>query len=90
MEVAMFKHISAHDYLQWETCGTKSMEGQPGYVRVSEYVEVAFPPLGTDTVVQAQLAALDTAERELHNKFNDAMGGITRRRSELRALTVQS
>jgi hypothetical protein len=57
------------------------------YVRLSEFVEVEFKPLQSEIVVQKQLDALDKAESQLRNKFQEALNGLNRQREELRAIT---
>lgn len=57
------------------------------YARLTEFVEIDFPPLRNEEVVQKQLDALDRAEGELRNKFQEALSGIERQREELRAIT---
>lgn len=58
-----------------------------GYVRISEFVEVEFPPLKDQVIVEKQIAALDKAETELRTKFQAALNGIEQQRQELRAIT---
>lgn len=85
MKVALFKDIT------WQhstpTPCSESMETLDMYARVSEYVEVDFPPLSTDAAVKQQLDALDRTEKELRNQFQQKLGGIENRRAELQALT---
>lgn len=57
-----------------------------GYVRVSEFVEVTFPPLAQDTVIQQQLAVLDEAERKARVDFQQLLDQITNARQQLLAL----
>jgi hypothetical protein len=84
MKIATYKHIGEHTY---ETVSDDSLEGCREYVRTSEYVDVQFPPLQSDEVVQRQLDALEQAETELRSKFQAALDRIERSRSELRAIT---
>lgn len=57
------------------------------YTRVSEFVEVEFPPRSAEEHVPEQLAVLDTAESELRSKFAAKLAEISSERAKLRALT---
>jgi len=89
MKIALFKRLGDHSYEtikgpEWEGIGFDE------YIRISEYIEVEFPPLADDSIVEKQLAALDKAEQQLRNKFQEALNGIERHREELRAITYQA
>ena len=56
-------------------------------VRVSEWVDVTFPPRATEEVVQENLAALDAEQRELVAKHLDALQKIAEARAKLLSLT---
>lgn len=85
MKVALFKDITwAHST---PTTGGPFMESMKEYARVSEYVEVEFPPLAAEAVVKSQLDGLDRAEQELRNQFQQKLDAINNRRAELQALT---
>lgn len=60
---------------------------QDSFVRVSEYVEVDFPPRPAEEVVPAQLATLDKAEQELRAQFQAKLNEIAEQRAKLKALT---
>jgi hypothetical protein len=88
MKVALFKD-STYEWavpLVWsaeeDAC---SLSG--GYVRISEIVDVEFPPLSTDAVVEQQLSELDRREREARELFHDQLERIKSRRAELQSLT---
>jgi hypothetical protein len=57
------------------------------YVRLTEFVEVNFPPLNSEEVVEKQLKALDSAEHDVRTRFQEALNEIERQRQELRAIT---
>lgn len=61
-----------------------------GYTRVTEWVEVEFPPRDEREYVPEHLAQLDSAESELRSKFQQKLSEISLERAKLRALTVQS
>lgn len=89
MKLAVFKNIELGSLHGWETVGTDNYEQVDRYIRVSEYVDVEFPPLKGEEVVQKQLTALDKAEGELRGRFQAALNQIEQQRQELRALTYR-
>ena len=56
-------------------------------VRISEWIEIDFPPLPQADVVQAQLAALDAQQRELVAEYLQKLQKIANARAKLLALT---
>lgn len=84
MKIATYRYMGTAGY---DTVSDDSLDGVRDYVRTSEYVDVTFPPLAEKEVVAKQLSALDAAEAELRNKFQEALNGLDRRREELRAIT---
>lgn len=88
MKVAIFKsavgYTTAYDHDTGE-----GMVKYSRYTRISEYVEVEFPPLPTETVVEGQLAALTGAETELRNQFETKLSEIKTERAKLLSLTHQ-
>lgn len=86
MKVAQFRSIAGGYTTVYDERIGKWITGA---IQVSEYVEIEFPPLATDEVVQKQLAALDGAEVELRDKFQQKLNEINTQRAELRALTHQ-
>lgn len=85
MKLALFKNTQ-YSFGDSAACEAV-MENCDGYARVSEYVEVDFPPLSDEAAIQQQLGALDRTERELREKFQQHLDGIKSRRAELLALT---
>lgn len=55
--------------------------------RISEWVEVTFPPRPAEEIVPAQIAALDAAESELRAKFQQKLQEIAEQRAKLLCLT---
>lgn len=53
-----------------------------GYLRLSEYVEVDFPPL-SPSEIQAQLARIDEAKRSAESLFRNTCARLDKRRSEI-------
>lgn len=68
----------------------KYYSSMPEYVRVSEYIDIDFPMLKPEETVARELAALDAEERELRDALARQLVRLNDRRSQLRALTVQS
>ena len=84
MKLAKFKRLGEASF---ETVLDEIFETIPGYIRLSEYVKVEFPPLRDETVVEKHLKALNDAETEVRNRFQQALNEIERQREELRAIT---
>lgn len=61
-------------------------ENDSGYIRLSEIVDVEFPPLAPEVVIPQKLAALDEAEKELTAKHLQALEVIQSRRKDLLSL----
>lgn len=57
------------------------------YTRVSEFVEVDFPPLPVGVIVEGKLAKLDEAEKELRNQFQKKLNDLTEARAKLLSLS---
>jgi hypothetical protein len=85
MKLALFKSTEYSTSIP-QPCG-EWMEVSKGYARVSEYVDVEFPPLADEAVIKQQLDALDRTEQELREQFQRHLNGINDRRAELQALT---
>lgn len=84
MKLALFKNIE-FQHSSPAPCG-EIFERVANYVRISEYVEIEFPPLASEEMIGQQLAALDQAESAVRLKFESALNAIKERRSELLAL----
>ena len=70
--------------------GREDDELERGYaddVRISEWIEIDFPPLSQAEVVQAQLAAFDAEQRKLVAEHLDALHKIAEARAKLLSLT---
>lgn len=57
------------------------------YTRISEDVDVEFPMLPNEVVVEGQLKALDAAEAELRTKFQQKLNELANERAKLLSLT---
>jgi hypothetical protein len=85
MKVALFKDITLNGATPFPA--GEHFEGLREYARVSEYTEVEFRALSTETVVKCQLDALDRTEAEIRQQFQTRLDAINNRRAELQALT---
>lgn len=86
MKLALFKSTGGL------TCGYDPTFGQSmvdncGYTRVSEYVDIDFPALPPEVVIEGQLKQLDTAETELRSQFQQKLNEIAEARAKLLSLT---
>ena len=68
----------------------QDMVNSCGYTRISEPMEVDFPMLPTQVIVEGQLKQLDTAEQELRNQFQRKLNEIVETRAKLLSLTHES
>lgn len=59
------------------------------YTRVSEWIEVDFPPRSQEEVVTEQLAGLDALQNEVEKDYAVKMHAIKEKRAELAALTYR-
>lgn len=86
MKIALFKDVK-YDWTS-PTPWPAEDDNAPleGYTRVSEIVDVEFPPLSKDEVVQQALDCLDEQEKKLRNDFQKALDGLNTRRAELQQL----
>lgn len=93
MKIAKFQRIGRPDWtavFEGHADGTDQLIDT--FVRISEYVDVQFPPRPPEEVVPAQIAALDAKEKELRGEFLAKLNDIAEQRARLKALTheVQS
>jgi hypothetical protein len=84
MKIAKYKRLGEYGY---ETVSDDGLENCADYVRVSEFVDIEFPPLESKEVIQRQLEALDRTESEVRSRFQEALNSIEHQRAELRAIT---
>ena len=90
MKIAIFKDTTcSFEYSTIVKESTLDAQGDyaPGYVRISEWIEVTFPPLPKEVVVQEHLKVLDTVEAELRDKFQEKLNQIDGERQKLLSLT---
>lgn len=81
--VAVFKSVR-HGF---ELVLDNSMGDVSGYVRVSEFIDVEFPPLSDDKQIQLHVKELDAERTRLVRKHCEELAVIDERKSRLLALT---
>lgn len=87
MKVAQYLHLK-NDFTVIQEDGDYACT-HLDYTRVSEFIEVDFPPRAQDEIVTEQLAALDTLEVQVEKDYATKIQAIKDKRSELAALTWQ-
>lgn len=92
MKIALFQDIQLNDItpvLHQPNYGTDEERENytvTGYVRISEWIDIEFPPLSTDEVIQSQLKVIDEAEQEARRRFNEQLERFNGMRANLLAL----
>jgi hypothetical protein len=81
MRVALFRSL-LYDYI---IASGDSFEGVEGFMRVSEYVQVDFPPLDSAAEAERQQAEFDRLEAAIHLDSAKRLADIRRLRSNLQA-----
>jgi hypothetical protein len=87
ISVAVFKSIEPSGMSGFETIDQKHWEKMDNYVRISEYVEVEFPQLQDEIVIDKYIEALDRSERAVRLEFQKRLDEIAGQRANLLALT---
>ena len=83
MKVALFKYVK----YGFESVWTEGMEPDPDYVRISEYVDVEFPPLENSEIVNNEIASLKESKKQIQAETEAKIGVIDRRIGDLLSLT---
>lgn len=86
MKIAKFRCGVGQDYSYESIYDDKHAEYVTNATRISEWVEVDFPPRDSAELVPEQLARLDAAEAELRRKFEQHLNKLADERSKLLAL----
>lgn len=87
MKIALYKlpHGSITPY---EVYYSGEAERCPeGWARMSNIINVEFPPLDDQEVIERQLKAIDEEERIIRNDFQRRLDEFKERRANLQALT---
>ena len=82
MKLAIFKNLP-NDF---ETYQEECFENYEDYVRISEYVDVEFPPLKNADVLNKQVAALKKAKQDIQAATELKLQDIDYKISKLLAL----
>ena len=61
-------------------------EKDPKYTRISEYVEVEFPPLAKEEVLKNQIASIDKKIETVKQESIDLINQLNQKKQELLAL----
>ena len=83
MKIAKFKSTK----FGFEAVSEEGLDGNEEYVRVSEYIDVEFPPRQQAEVVAEQVAAIDIETEKLKDEFSARLNALGARKQELLALT---
>ena len=88
MLCAVFKHAKYNTTFiaECDETGECFADRKPEYVRLSETVEVEFPELPKETIVEGQLAALDKEKEEATATYAEKLAEILDKRALLMAL----
>jgi hypothetical protein len=81
MKIAKFKILGFSMDLYTFRC--EADEALPGAVRVSEYVEVEFPPRNGDDQIQQQAAAVDAEIRDADERHQRHLAELAEKKSVL-------
>jgi hypothetical protein len=85
-KLAIYKRIGECSFT---TVRDASFDEMDEYVRLTEHIEVEFPALQDDAIIQKHLAALDRTEAAVTAKYFQALANIKQQKEELRAITYQ-
>lgn len=81
MKVALYKDVR----FGFETVShSESLENSKDYIRISEFVDVEFPPIGGDAVA-VELASIERARVELERKHDADLAKLDGRKAVLQA-----
>jgi hypothetical protein len=61
-----------------------------GYIRISEWIDVEFPPLAPKALVAAEISQLDAERQEVVTEFAQRLKDIDDRKQELMAITYEA
>lgn len=82
MKIAQYKNV-AYDF---ECVSDDGLATCKDYVRLSEWVDVDFPPIPREETVKAELAILEEEANEIRAETQQRLNEIERRKQELLAL----
>lgn len=85
-KLAIYKRIGECSFI---TVCDADFDRMGDYVRLTEHVEVEFPILQDDAIIQKHLEALDRVEGEITKQYFGKLAEIKQQKEELRAITYQ-
>jgi hypothetical protein len=94
-KVALFQRVGDYSYLTIRNFPLDLSDEDAdrcvsdGHVRLSPWLEIEFPSLDTDDVINAQLAQLDKAEQRAREELQQRLNAINDTRQKLLALSFQ-
>lgn len=88
MKLAQFKHVPIGYITVLEEDLSKSSAYSKEYARVSDWVEVEFPPLSSAQTAAAELAALEDSETVRRLRFDLDTKKFDAEKARLRALVM--
>jgi hypothetical protein len=84
--LAVYKRNVSNDWSYYTVGLDDHHKDDPSSARVSDFLEVEFPPLPVQEQVENQLACLNSAEEVLRAKFAAALDSIINERQKLLSL----
>lgn len=90
MKVAKYRSIGRYPYeTVWHWDESVGEPNHEGYVRLSEWVEVEFPPLRDKQVVEDEIVKLNAKAAEIRANLGLQIAAIEARKAELLCITDQ-
>ena len=86
MKIARYKRLSSLHIGSWISILPADLD-LPGYIRISEIVDVEFPPRADDGAIIEESKKLDAAIEAIKVEATSRIGELQQRKSELLALT---
>lgn len=88
LKIAVFRNIEPGCLNGFESIDSEAYEKySTSTVRISEYVEIEFPQLKDEIVIDKYIDALDRSERQVRLEFQQKLDEIATQRANLLALT---
>lgn len=91
MKCAKFRSIGRHSFeTVWHRRDDDSDTGEhEGYIRLSEWVEVDFPPIADQVVIEQEIIQLNAKAAEIRATLGVQIAAIEARKAELLCITDQ-
>lgn len=94
-KVALFQRVGDYSYLTTRNFSLDLSDEDAdrrvadGHVRLSPWLEIEFPSLDDDDVINAQLAQLDKAEQRAREELQQRLNAINDTRQKILALSFK-